>query len=190
MVSSGTRSTIEAARSGDVEFEGRIARILHRWSAVGLAVGVVSNGSLASFSAHGVADIVERTPITEDTVFRIASITKTVTAVSVLQLWEQGQVDLDAPANEYLRAYRLVPADPGWRPATLRHLLTHTAGIPEVVPARGALRPDFGESVALGERLPSLAEHYRGRLRLVAEPGTGSGTAITASPRSARSSRT
>ena len=172
MVSSRTRSTIEPRRYGDVALDRLVTRILNRWPAVGLAVGVVSDGSLTSFSATGVADIAERTPITADTVFRIASITKTVTAVAVLQLWEQGLVDLDAPANEYLRSYRLVPADPGWRPATLRHLLTHTAGIPEVVPARGAFLPDLGESVKVGTPLPSLAEHYRGRLRLVAEPGT------------------
>jgi CubicO group peptidase (beta-lactamase class C family) len=54
----------------------------------------------------------------------------------------------------------------------VRQLLTHTAGIAEVVPARGAVRPDFGESVEVGRPLPSLAEHYEGGLRLVAEPGT------------------
>ena len=66
------------------------------------------------FSGHGVADIASATPVTEDTVFRIGSITKTFTAVAVMQLWEQGLVDLDAPANDYLRAYRLVPAKAGW----------------------------------------------------------------------------
>ena len=56
--------------------------------------------------------------MTEDTVFRIGSITKTFTAVAVMQLWEQGLIELDAPANEYLRAYRLMPAKPkaGVRP--------------------------------------------------------------------------
>ena len=49
-----------------------------------------------------------------------------------MQLAEQGLVDLDAPANDYLRAYRLVPAEAGFRPATVRHLLTHTAGVPQV----------------------------------------------------------
>ena len=48
-----------------------------------------------------------------------------------MQLWEQGLVDLDQPANDYLRAFELVPSKPAWRPATLRHLLTHTAGVPE-----------------------------------------------------------
>jgi CubicO group peptidase (beta-lactamase class C family) len=52
-----------------------------------------------------------------------------------MQLWEQGLVDLDAPANDYLRAYRLIPAKPGFRP-TVRHLLTHTAGMPEVMYVR------------------------------------------------------
>ena len=172
MASSRTGATIEPSRAGLIDLDRRVAAILNRRAAVGLAVGVVSDGSLTSFSAHGVADVVDRTPVTEDTVFRIASITKTITAVALLQLWERGMVDLDAPANDYLRAYRLVPADPSWRPATLRHLLTHTAGIPEVVPARGAFRADFGETVKVGDRVPSLAEHYHGRLRLVAEPGT------------------
>jgi CubicO group peptidase (beta-lactamase class C family) len=119
-----------------------------------------------------VADVRSNTPVTEDTVFRIASITKTFTATAVMQLWEQGLVDLDAAANDYLRTYRLIPAKASWRPATVRHLLTHTAGISEQVPRSGLLRPDFGESVKVGRPVPSLAEYYRGALRLVAEPGT------------------
>jgi CubicO group peptidase (beta-lactamase class C family) len=89
-----------------------------------------------------------------------------------MQLWEQGLVDLDAPANDYLRAYQLVPAKASWRPATMRHLLTHTAGIAEQVPRSGMLRRDYGETVRVGQRMPSLAEYYRGALRLGAEPGT------------------
>ena len=77
----------------------------------------------------------------------IASITKTFTAIAVMQLWEQGRIDLDAPASEYLRSYRLVAAQPGDRPATVRHLLTHTAGIPRPCHPWGLIRPDFGESV-------------------------------------------
>jgi CubicO group peptidase (beta-lactamase class C family) len=150
----------------------RVDEILNRWPAVGLAFGVVRGGSVEFFSAHGLADIDTGTPVTEDTVFRIASITKTFTAIAVMQLVERGLVDLDAPANDYLRAYRLVPRDAGWRPATVRHLLTHTAGIDEQVPRSAALRRDFGVSVAMGRPVPTLAEYYRGRLVLGAEPGT------------------
>ena len=89
-----------------------------------------------------------------------------------MQLWEQGLIDLDAPANDYLRAYRLTPAKQGFRPTTLRQLLTHSGGIPEQVPSYGFLLPDYGESVKLGRRVPSLAEYYRGSLRVAVEPGT------------------
>src|SRR5215216_6327156 len=132
-----------------LELQGRIDGILNRHPAVGLAVGVVRNGRLEFFSGHGLADIASNTPVTKDTVFRIGSITKTFTAIAVMQLSEQGLVDLDAPANNYLRAYRLVPAKARFRPATVRHLLTHTAGISEQVPPSGLLRRDFGETVKL-----------------------------------------
>jgi CubicO group peptidase (beta-lactamase class C family) len=154
------------------ETKARVSEILSRRPCVGLALGVVRDGSLELFSAHGLADIATRTPVTEDTVFRIASITKTFTAIAVLQLMERGLLDLDAPANHYLGAYELVPRDPDWRPATVRDLLTHTAGIGEEVPPSAALRRDFGVSVKMGRPVPSLADYYRGRLLLDAEPGS------------------
>jgi CubicO group peptidase (beta-lactamase class C family) len=156
-----------------LDLKARVNEILNRWPSVGLAMGVIRKGRLESFRGQGLADIASNTPITEDTVFRIASITKTFTAIAVMQLVEQGLVDLDAPANAYLRAYKLVPAKAGFRPATLRHLLTHTAGIREVLHLPGLLRiRDLGETVKLGRPVPSLAEYYRGRLRIYAEPGT------------------
>ena len=149
----------------------RVGASLSRWPAVGFAMAVVRTDGLTAFEAHGVADIASRTPVAEDTVFRIASITKTFTAVAVMQLWEQGRIDLDAPANDYLRSYRLVPARAQHRPATIRDLLTHTAGVPEQLPRAGAARRDYGESFEPGQ-VPTLAEYYGGALRLEAEPGT------------------
>ena len=158
----------------------RVGEILNRRPAVGLALGVVRDGQLEFFESHGLADIVTGTPITRGTVFRIGSITKLFTAIAVMQLVEQGLVDLDAPVNDYLRAYSLIPAEDGWRPATLRHLLTHTAGIPDVrhttdllhasLTASGGRPPHL--SVEFGTRLPSLAQYYRDGLRVVVEPGS------------------
>jgi CubicO group peptidase (beta-lactamase class C family) len=156
-----------------------IDEVLNRRPAVGLAVGVIRSGRLY-FRGHGLADIASETAITEDTVFRIGSLTKLFTAIAIMQLSERGLVDLDAPANGYLRAYRLVPAQDDWRPATLRHLLTHTAGIPEIRGVADLLQADFMPSggrpghlsVMAGQPLPSLAEYYRGGLRIVVEPGT------------------
>ncbi|MGH8838819.1 MAG: serine hydrolase domain-containing protein, partial [Jiangellaceae bacterium] len=150
----------------------RVDEILNRRPAVGLAVGVVRDGSLELFSGHGVADIASNTSVTEDTVFRVGSLTKTFTAIAVMQLEEQRLIDLDGPANDYLRGYRLIPADPRWRPATVRHLLTHTAGIREVLHPWGVIRPLFGETVKAGRPVPSLADYYRPGLRIGAEPGT------------------
>jgi len=164
----------------ELEMPAREKEILNRHAAVGLAVGVVRNGGLEFFHGHGVADIASNTPITEDTVFRIASITKTFTAIAVMQLCEQGRIDLDTPAGDYLRAYRLLPARASFRPATVRDLLTHTAGVPQMPhPGRalmklfaGAGLTESGDTYDFGQPLPTLAEYYGGGLRLAAEPGT------------------
>ena len=121
--------------------------------------------------------------------FRIGSITKVFTAIAVMQLCEEGLVDLDAPASNYLRSYELVCAGAaGFRPPTLRHLLTHTSGIPDVRHIFDLFHPDL--SVKFGEPLPSLAEYYRGGLRVVASPAPCSPTPTMGSPRWVRSSRT
>jgi CubicO group peptidase (beta-lactamase class C family) len=88
-----------------------------------------------------------------------------------MQLWEKGLVDLDVAANDYLNAYKLIPAHPTHRPATVRHLLTHTAGLPQCVDLSRAFMPTLGEMVKFGRPVPTLAQYYRGGLRLVAEPG-------------------
>src|SRR5689334_17993918 len=122
-----TRRTTESAVPAidHAALELAVNEILNRCPAVGLGLAVVRNGRLEFFRGHGLADVQSGTPISEDTVFRIGSITKTFTAIAVMQLWERGLIDLDAPANDYLRAYRLVPARASFRPATVRHLLTH-----------------------------------------------------------------
>ena len=169
-----------AAEIAQDQIRARVDEILYRRPAVGLALGVVRDGRLEFFRGHGLADIASNTPISEDAVFRVGSITKLFTAIAVMQLVEQGLVELDAPANDYLRAYTLIPAETGWRPATLRHLLTHTAGIPDVREITDLLHASFTASggrppqlsVEFGQRLPSLAEYYRGGLRVVVEPGS------------------
>ena len=69
---------------GELELKAGVSGILNRWPAVGLAVGVVRHGRLEFFHGHGLADIASNTPITEDTIFRIASITWVTGAVGAL----------------------------------------------------------------------------------------------------------
>ena len=162
--------------------------VLTRHPAVGLAV--VEPPERFFFEGRGLADVGSLSLITEDTVFRVGS--KLFTALAVMQLEEVGLVDLDAPASEYLRAYRLIPAHPSSTQVTLRHLLTHTAGIPEVRQPH----PSGGGARAWP---PSSACRSDGRCRrspsttatgIVHPPGPRSPTRTTASPRSAGSSRT
>ena len=110
--------------------------VLNRHAAVGLAVAIVRHGSLEFLTRHGFADIASNTRIDADTVFRIGSVTKPFTAIAVVQLHEQGLIDLDAPANDYLRGFQLTTRADS-RPPTVRHLLTHTAGIAEVAACPG-----------------------------------------------------
>ncbi|TNC18883.1 serine hydrolase domain-containing protein [Amycolatopsis alkalitolerans] len=142
--------------------------LLNRHAMVGLAIGVIRDGRL-EFHGHGFADLGSRTPVTEDTVFRVGSLTKTIIAIAISQLCERKLVELDAPAGEYLRAFRLVPATAA---PTVRQLLTHTAGLPELVHPSHAFAPVLGQTVPFGHRVPTLAEFYGGGLRLVTEPGT------------------
>jgi CubicO group peptidase (beta-lactamase class C family) len=134
-----------SARIDELDLKLKVAEVLDRWPSAGVAVAIMRDGSLDWFLGHGVADVESREPITEDTVFRIGSITKTFTAIAVMQLWEEGLVDLDVPASDYLRTFRLIPAKPSFRP-TIRHLLTHTAGVGYWRRLSDLLQPGVGAS--------------------------------------------
>jgi CubicO group peptidase (beta-lactamase class C family) len=164
-------STIKAP--AQPELGKKVAEILNRWPSAGVAAAVVRDGSLEWFLGHGVADVQSREPITESTIFRIGSLTKTFTAIAVMQLYEQGLVDLDAPANDYLRTFQLTPAKASFRPATVRHLLTHSAGIGYWRRLSDLLHPAVGSGDRAGRSgaLP-LAEYYRKGLPVEVEPGT------------------
>ncbi len=90
-----------------------VAEVLSRRPVAGLSVAVVQRGTQVWLQTHGLADVERHIPVDEDTVFRIASITKTMTAIAVMQLVEQGLLDLDAPVERYLGSFRLLPAAPG-----------------------------------------------------------------------------
>lgn len=90
----------------------------------GLAIAVVSRGRIVFSKAYGTASVELKAPMTEQSVFLLASITKTFTAVGIFQLAREGKVDLDAPIDRYL-----APVPEAWRTITVRQLLTHTAGL-------------------------------------------------------------
>jgi CubicO group peptidase (beta-lactamase class C family) len=91
----------------------------------GLALAVVHEGSVVLARDYGDADLSHHVPVTDSTVFLIASITKTLTAVATLRLVDEGRVGLDDPIGQ------TVPDLPeSWRPVTVRQLLQHVSGVP------------------------------------------------------------
>jgi len=96
----------------------------------GAAVSVVKDGKLFFAKGYGYADLENGIPVDpEQTGFRIGSVTKLFTGTAVMQLVEQGKLDLDADINTYLD-FRIPDTYPG--PITLKHLLTHTSGFEQI----------------------------------------------------------
>ena len=94
----------------------------------GVAVGIVSEGELIWGKGYGYADIESKTPVTLDTRFRIASISKTFTGTAIMQLVQAGKLQLDDPIEKYLAWFDLHYGDAP--PITIRQCLTHTSGLP------------------------------------------------------------
>jgi CubicO group peptidase (beta-lactamase class C family) len=90
----------------------------------GLALVVIKNGDIVKLNGYGVASLEHDVPVTPGTVFDLASVTKQFTATAIMRLADEGQLKPDDPIIKYL------PSSPRkWRGITIRHLLTHTAGM-------------------------------------------------------------
>lgn len=128
----------------------------------GATVAVVKDGQLLFAKGYGYSDVDKRAPVdAQRTLFRIGSTSKLFTWTSVMQLVEQGKLDLDADVNRYLD-FKIPETYP--QPITLRHILTHTPGFEE--DGRDLISNDTTKLVPLGRW---LATHIPGRVR---PPGT------------------
>ena len=131
MIMTGVAVTPVLAQDGAVLAEVDRAMEEYRLDAhiPGMVWGIVQDGRLIHVKGAGVQDIDTKRPVTADTLFRIASMTKAFTALSILKLRDEGKIALDAPVETY------VPELGGWKYPTddspkirVRELLTHTAG--------------------------------------------------------------
>src|ERR1043166_6897573 len=128
--------------SGGAAIDSGLREAIARKDIPGVVALVTDRARVLYQGAFGVADVSTGRPLAQDALFRIASMTKPVTSVALMQLVEQGRVGLDDPASKYLPelaelkvfesfdpatgAYKVRPAA---RPATVRHFLTHTSGL-------------------------------------------------------------
>jgi CubicO group peptidase (beta-lactamase class C family) len=141
-----------------------IEKGLHDDPTPGLAIGVVHNGRVVYARGFGKMALgPSGKPVTPETVFHMASVTKPFVATCVMQLWEQGKVDLDAPVVKYLPYFRL--SDPRYRAITVRQMLTHTSGMPDVEDYEWD-KPQYDDA-ALERYVKGLAP-----LKLMWAPGT------------------
>lgn len=130
----------------------------------GLVAGVVIDDELVKVSAHGYQDTEAQIPVDADSVFRIGSDTKPLTAAAVLRLRDEGRLSLDAPAYRYLpELERVRPPTSDCAPITVRQLLQHTSGLP-----RDASFDEERFKAGISER--DIAEFLDG-LPLVNTPG-------------------
>ena len=139
---------------------------------------VARHGKVVHFEAVGQRDVEASAPMTTDTIFRIASMTKPITSIAAMMLYDEGHFKLDDPISKWLLEFkemqlaqtgedgkrRLVPA----RPITIRHLLTHTSGLARSGRSRARLR-----EIAGSPREKPLADYVRNlaTLPLSFQPG-------------------
>jgi len=96
----------------------------------GMAVAVVRGGRIVLLRHYGKASVEFNVPVTDETVFSINSVTKAFTGVAALRLVERGRLDLSAPVGQYLSG---LPET--WRKVTIRQLLSHMSGLPDIMRA-------------------------------------------------------
>jgi CubicO group peptidase (beta-lactamase class C family) len=131
-------------------FDGLLAAQQEAYHLPGAAVAVVQDGELLFAKGYGYADIATRQPVVaEQTLFRPGSISKLLIWTAVMQLVEQGKLDLDADVNSYLSTFKIPATYP--EPITLAHLLTHTPGFEDQ--SEGLFIRSVDELLPLGEYL-------------------------------------
>jgi CubicO group peptidase (beta-lactamase class C family) len=143
--SSSTQSAPSANLGDPHELEsfldGVVTTQLVAYHIPGATVAVVKDSQILLAKGYGSADAAKGTPVRADTTtFRVGSVSKLFTWTAVMQLKEQGKLDLNADVNRYLKTFQIPDTYPG-HPITLAHLLTHTAGFEDRGMGTG-MRPD------------------------------------------------
>lgn len=103
-------------------FEAYVKKVMHTYDASGIAVAIVDREQPVRELFFGFRDQEQKRLIDQDTIFGLASVTKSFTCLAVLQLAQQGKVDLDAPVSRYIPAFQNAHRE---KPVLVRHLMSH-----------------------------------------------------------------
>jgi CubicO group peptidase (beta-lactamase class C family) len=138
---------------------------MNRYTLTGLSIGIVHSGTCIYAKSFGLAHVHHKHPVTLDTVFQIGSISKTVTALGLMRLYEQGAFQLDDAIQPYLKAYQVQHTYASAPPITFRHLLTHLSGLGSLRSLRDLTEPVFGLAPRKNAPPPELWQYYADGLR-------------------------
>lgn len=122
-----------------IKIDGHVRAALESQPVAGLALGLFKEGEPIFHRGYGFANLEHQVPVTPDTVFSIASITKLFTGTAVCQLIEQGKLKLTDPLGAHL-----LDLPQAWRPIQIQHLLAHQSGIKSYTEV-----PDYWETTRL-----------------------------------------
>ena len=147
------------------QIETAVAKFMAANSVPGISVAVVKNGEYVWSAGFGMADLENSVPATSQTLYRLASVSKPITAVAAMQLWQQGKLDLDAPVQKYCPAFPEKPEGP----ITTRELLSHMAGIRHYQLGQ-ALDPQIASIKHLKDPIPGGLDFFKNDA-LVSKPG-------------------
>jgi len=145
--------------------EAAVSKFMATTHVPGVAVAVVENGEFEWAGGFGFDDLENNVPASEHTLFRLASISKPLTATAALQLWERGQLDLDAPVQKYCPVFPQRP-----QPITTREVMGHLGGIRHYK-SESQDDPEISNTRHFDNPIQAGLDFFKND-PLVAEPGT------------------
>ena len=154
-LSSGKLAKIDAA----------VSKFIASTHVPGLSVAVVENGEYEWAQGFGFADLENNVPASEHTLFRLASISKSLTATAAMEVWERGRLDLDAPVQKYCPSFPQKP----W-PISVRQVLGHLGGIRHYK-SNSQDDPEVGNTKHFDDAVQAGLKFFKDD-SLVARPGT------------------
>ncbi len=119
----------QAATPGLADFDAYVQRVMQDWKVPGAAIAIVKDGKVILSKGYGFRDVKNNLPVTEQTLFPIASITKSFTVATLATLSTEGKMDWDKPVREYLPDFRLYD-EVLTAHVTVRDLVAHRTGLP------------------------------------------------------------
>ena len=165
--------------------DGVIESQMEEKHVAGVTVAIVFEDDLILAKGYGYADVENKIPVDpHKTLFQIQSVTKLFTWTALMQLYEQGKVDLDTDVNQYLKTLKIPDTFP--QPITIRHLMAHTSGLDELIvigtnrkdadsmlPLREVLAKDFPDRIRPPGEISSYSNHGTKLAGLIIEEVSG-----------------